>query len=119
MDDPPIIDAHHHLWDLARNHYPWLAGEPKQGTFLGDYSAIKHTYMPEHFRRDSAGFKIAATVHVEAEMDRNNQVGETAWLQEVNASYGMPNAVVGHVWFTDPACEEKLGGHCKFPLMRG
>jgi predicted TIM-barrel fold metal-dependent hydrolase len=46
MDDLPIVDAHHHLWDLARNHYPWLMGEPKHGTFLGDYSAIKHTYMP-------------------------------------------------------------------------
>ena len=28
MDDDirriPIIDAHHHLWDLDRNYYPWL-----------------------------------------------------------------------------------------------
>jgi predicted TIM-barrel fold metal-dependent hydrolase len=119
MDDLPIIDAHHHLWDLARNHYPWLTGEPKHGTFLGDYSAIKHTYMPEDFRRDSAGFRVVATVHVEAEMDRSDQVGETAWLHEVHARYGMPNAVVGHVWFTDPACEEKLAAHCRFPLMRG
>src|SRR4051794_8290129 len=119
MDDPPIIDAHHHLWDLARNHYPWLAGEPKQGTFLGDYSAIKHTYMPEHFRRDSAGFKIAATVHVEAEMDRNNQVGETAGRQEVNPSYGIPKGVVGLVCSTDPACEKNPGAHSNFPLRGG
>ena len=41
---------------------------------------------------------MIATVHVEAEWDRFNQVGETNWLTKVNAQFGMPNAIVGHVW---------------------
>ena len=24
LDAQPIIDPHHHLWDLGRNPYPWL-----------------------------------------------------------------------------------------------
>ena len=27
-EDLPVIDAHHHIWDLQRNHHPWLADEP-------------------------------------------------------------------------------------------
>ena len=67
--------------------------------------------MPEDYRRDAQGFNVVKTVHVEAEHDRNEQVKETAWLHEMNAQYGFPNAVVGHVWFTDPECDEKLAAH--------
>jgi predicted TIM-barrel fold metal-dependent hydrolase len=119
MDDLSIVDAHHHLWDLARNRYPWLTDAPKHSDFLGDYSALRRTYMPEDYRRDAAGFRVIKTVHVEAEMDRANQVGETAWLHEIHERYGMPNAVVGHVWFTDPECDAKLARHTAHALMRG
>jgi predicted TIM-barrel fold metal-dependent hydrolase len=119
MDDLAIVDAHHHLWDLARNRYPWLSDAPKHSDFLGDYSALRRDYLPEHYRRDAAGFKVVKTVHVEAEMDRARQVEETAWLTEIHASFGMPNAIVGHVWFTDPECDAKLARHAAFPLVRG
>ncbi len=119
LDELPIVDAHHHLWDLQRNRYPWLTDEPKHSDFLGDYSALRRNYLPEDYRRDAAGFRVVATVHVEAEMDRANQVGETAWLHEIHDRAGMPNAVVGHVWFTDPQCEAKLAQHTRHPLMRG
>src|SRR5262249_49121657 len=32
---------------------------------------------------------------------------------------GMPNAVGGHVWLTDPGCDAKLVGDRSFPLFRG
>jgi predicted TIM-barrel fold metal-dependent hydrolase len=34
------IDAHHHLWDLQKVHYPWLMekGAPR---FFGDPAAIQ------------------------------------------------------------------------------
>ncbi|MEJ0069547.1 MAG: hypothetical protein WDO24_13355 [Pseudomonadota bacterium] len=46
MDELPIVDAHHHLWDLGRHHYPWLTDQA-HGGFLGDYSALKRNYLPE------------------------------------------------------------------------
>ena len=115
----PIIDAHHHLWDLERNYYPWLSDHPEPNFFLGDYTALKRRYMPDDYRRDAAGFEIVGTVHVEAEWDRDDQVGETRWIHEVAAEHGMPNAVVGHVWLDDPEVEAKLVAHAAFPLMRG
>lgn len=117
--DIQIIDAHHHLWDLKRNYYPWLTDQVKHGEHLGDYSRIMRTYLPTNYRADTAGFRVLKTVHIEAEMDRTNQVGETAWLHEMNAQHGLPNAVVAHVWFTDPECDEKLARHVAHPLTRG
>ena len=114
----PIIDAHHHLWDLhGALRYPWLiSGEHM---WLGDYSRLRRDYLPPEYRRDTALHNVIATVHVEAEGDRSMQVAETAWLTGINAQYGMPNAIVAHAWVDEPNSEEILAGHCKFPLVRG
>jgi predicted TIM-barrel fold metal-dependent hydrolase len=29
-DAVTLIDAHHHLWDLSRNYYPWLSDWPER-----------------------------------------------------------------------------------------
>ena len=40
-DDLPIVDAHHHLWDLeGRLAYPWLSSG--EHAYMGDYSALRH-----------------------------------------------------------------------------
>src|SRR3546814_2034778 len=85
MTDLSIIDSHHHLWDIERNYYPWLSDRPEPAFFLSDYSALKRRYLPDDYRRDAAGFRIVATVHVEAEWDRDDQVGETLWLTRIAA----------------------------------
>lgn len=89
-EDLEIIDAHHHLWDLGRNHYPWLADHPEPNFLLGNYAPLKRNYLPADYRRDAAGLKVLATVHVEAEHDRNRQVARTGWLREVAARAGLP-----------------------------
>jgi len=120
MNDPiKIVDAHHHLWDLDLNYYPWLSDTPEEHFFLGNYDALKQNFMPDDYRAETAGYNVVATVHVDAEWDRDAQVAETAWLHEVAEEHGMPNAVVGHVWLAKPNCEEVLAGHCQYPMMRG
>lgn len=118
-EDLEIVDAHHHLWDLGRNDYPWLADHPEPNFLLGNYEALKRNYLPADYRRDAAGLKVLATVHVEAEHDRNRQVAETEWLHEVAAREGLPNAVVAHAWFHTEACEEVIAAQKRFPLVRG
>jgi predicted TIM-barrel fold metal-dependent hydrolase len=117
-DDVPIIDAHHHLWDLEGGlRYPWLVSG--EHMWLGDYSRLRRSYLPPEYRRDTALHKVIATVHVEAEGDRSMQIAETEWLTRINAQYGMPNAIVAHAWVDEPNSEEILAGHCSFPLVRG
>ena len=118
-EDLEIVDAHHHLWDLGRNYYPWLADRPEPNFLLGDYAPLKRNYLPEDYRRDAAGLRVIATVHVEAEHDRNRQVAETEWLHEISARHGMPSAVVAHAWLHTDDCEDLLARQKRFPLVRG
>lgn len=119
--EPPItlVDAHHHLWDLGRNRYPWLADEPERHFFLGDYDALKRNYMPADYRRDAGRHNVIATVHCEAEWDRGDQVGETDWLVQVHAEHGMPGAIVAHAWFHTENAAEVLERQAAYPLVRG
>jgi predicted TIM-barrel fold metal-dependent hydrolase len=114
-----LVDAHHHIWDLKRNYYPWLSDRPETHFFLGNYDGMKHDYMPDDYRRDAQNHNVLMTVHCEAEWDRDDQVGETRWLTEMNRQYGFPNAIVGHAWFNTPNTAEVLSGHAAFPLVRG
>jgi predicted TIM-barrel fold metal-dependent hydrolase len=121
-DDPAavtLIDAHHHIWDLSANRYPWLADEPEHHFFMGDYSPLRRDYMPADYKRDAARHNVLTTVHVEAEMDRATQVAETRWLTEMNRLHGMPGAIVGHAWFHTPNADEILAQHAAFALVRG
>lgn len=114
-----LIDAHHHLWDLGSHRYPWLEEPGHADFFLGDYASLRRSYLPPDYLADSARHRVLATVHCEAEHDRSDQVAETRWVHEQHARYGFPNAVVAHVWFHGADCEEVLGRHLEYPLVRG
>ena len=119
LDDIAIVDAHHHLWDLGRLPYPSLTGPPRTDFFLGDNTAIRRDYLPADYRRDSARHNVVATVHCEAECDRDFQVQESEWIMELNARDGFPNAIVGHAWFDREDTEEILAKQAAIPLVRG
>jgi predicted TIM-barrel fold metal-dependent hydrolase len=114
-----LVDAHHHLWDLKANRYPFLADRPDPHFFLGPYEAIRRDYLPDDYLRDSRGHNVLTTVHCEAEMDRSRQVAETEWLTEVNARCGFPGAIVAHAWLHTDDAEEILAAQARFPLVRG
>ena len=115
-----IADAHHHLWDLENYRYPWLQ-EPVEH-FAGDYSDIRRTYLIGDLYRDAAEFELSKSVHLQAEFDHSDPVGETAWLQSVHddpASRGLPSAAVAYADFEADNVEEVLARHCEYSVMRG
>ena len=61
----PKIDAHHHLWDLEHNDYPWL-GKPGGPRMYGDYHAMCKSYLIDDFLTDSAPHGVVKSVHVQA-----------------------------------------------------
>ena len=117
--DLPILDAHHHFWDLSAGHYPWLTDEYNPNFFLGNYRAICRNFLPADYRRATAGFDVIGTVHVEAERSRREQVEETEFITCLHAQDGLPSAIVAHVFFTQPDCEAVLAAHAANPLVRG
>lgn len=114
-----LIDAHHHLWDLRLGRHPWLCGAEEKEFFMGDYRPLRRNYLPDDYRRDAAGHNVLTTVHCEAEWDRDDQVGETSWITQINAEHGFPGAIVAHAWFDTPNAEEIIAAQAAFPLVRG
>jgi len=118
---PELIDTHHHLWDLENNPYPWLT-EPIDH-FVGDYSAIRHSWLISDLHAGAKNVPLVKSVHVQAEWDHNlDPVGETTWLQCVADdpdSQGMPNAIVGFANLSDPDVESILERHASHANWRG
>lgn len=119
MTGRALIDAHHHLWDLSRLDYPWLQGEGEPGFFLGDYRTLRRNYLPEDFQRDTAGVRLLASVHCEAEHARSNPIAETQWLTEQQVHTGLPSVLVAWAPLLSPDAERVLEAHLRSPLLRG
>ena len=118
-DALPVIDAHAHFWDLGKNYYPWLCDPALIPFRYGDYSAIRHTYLPADYRRDSANFNIAGVVHMEAEHDPADPVAETRWLESLADCSGLPSACVCQAWLDRGDAAEVLAAQAAFELVRG
>ena len=117
--DFPIVDAHQHFWDLERNYYPWLCDSPPIAFRYGDYSAIRQSYLPAHYAADTQGLDIAMTVHVEAEWDPRDPMGEIRWLEQLAAAHGLPSACVPQAWLDRDDVDEIIAQQAARRLVRG
>jgi predicted TIM-barrel fold metal-dependent hydrolase len=98
----PIVDAHHHLWDLSLDRHAWLrAGDDGRGS-LGDLAPIRRNYLPDDYRRDAVNQNVVATVHVEAGWVEDDCLGETRWLTGLDRSGGIARRIVAHVPLAHP-----------------
>ena len=116
--DLPVIDAHHHIWDLRANHHPWLAIESPPPFRYGDSSPLRRSYMPADYRRDAAGQNIVATVYMEAEHDPADPLRETRWVHEVAAREGLPQAMAAAAFLDRDDAAQVIAAQARFPLVR-
>ncbi|RXT56460.1 thioesterase [Bosea sp. Tri-44] len=116
-DDLPIIDAHHHFFDLARNYHPWLSDHPVAFRY-GDYSAIKRDFMPDDYRRAIDGHLVVGCVLMEGEWDPRDPIGEMRWASEVAREHGLPNAAIGQIWLDRADVGEVVAAYRDMPLVR-
>jgi predicted TIM-barrel fold metal-dependent hydrolase len=116
-----IVDAHHHLWDLEINSYPWLADKDHDRGW-GDWSALRKSYRVSDFLKDAAGLDLVASVHVQANFDPANPVGETEWLEaaaEAPASSGFPHAIVAFTDLSAADAEKTMAAQAAHGRVRG
>lgn len=79
--DGPIIDAHHHLWDLSLGRHPWITGGSDALKALGDVAYLKHDYLVPDLLKDIGPQNIVGSVYVEAAWDRTRDPQEEVdWL---------------------------------------
>ena len=116
-----IIDPHVHLWDLDNNYYPWLMDNQAEDGGLSGAGPIAKTYLTSHYLEDAAGYDIGAVVHIEAQWDPSDPLGETRWLDEISRNgedHGLLAGLVGFANLADDNCEKLLEGHAASGLMR-
>lgn len=117
MYDGPIIDSHHHIWEWQ--NYPWLVAPITPKMYGSDYEGLRQDYLVRDLLDDFAGHNVVKSVHVQANYDPSNPIGETQWLQKVADESGFPHGIVGHAVMTDPNLEELLQAHSEYANTRG
>ncbi len=112
-----MIDAHHHLWDLGRIHYPWLMekGAPR---FFGDPTPIQRDYLVEEFRAEAEPEGVRASVHIQ--VGAADGFAEARWIQAVadaNPDWSMAQVVFCDL--TAPDLAARLDAFQVLPTLRG
>lgn len=115
----PIIDAHHHLWDLGLRRHPWLEAAAGERGGLGDLGPLRQDYLPQDYLRDAARHDIVATVHIEAGWRADDSIGETRWLETLDKTGGVAARYVAAVPLAGPEAAALIEAQAAFPRVVG
>jgi L-fucono-1,5-lactonase len=91
-----VIDAHHHVWDLAVRHQPWLAG--------AEMTPIRRTFSADDLRPAAAAAGVTATVLVQTV----TVAAETPEMLALAAGDPLIQGVVGWTDLTAPGIAGEL-----------
>jgi len=114
----PVIDAHHHVWDLRLGKHPWLRPGEQVPHRYGDYESIKQDYLPADLIADAAQQNLVATVYMEAEWDPADALGETAWVAGQSQATGLPGAMAAQAWLDADDAADLIAAQAAHPLVR-
>ncbi len=115
----PLIDPHHHLWDLQLERHPWLEARPEAEEMVyGSIEALRRDYLPSDYLRDANRQNIVATVHVEAGWRDDDPLGETLWL-EGQGDERIARRFVARVPLAHPDAEARLEAEAARPRVAG
>lgn len=116
--DLPIVDAHHHFFDIERNYHPWLCDRPLIPFRYGDYESICRNFLPDDYFKACQPHKVVKTVAMEGEWDPRDPVGEVRWMQQLAERTGFPHAMAAQVWLDHSDAGEVLAAYAPYPLVR-
>jgi L-fuconolactonase len=106
-----IIDAHHHLWEVARGDYFWMDSIADPGS-----APIARDFLLEDYATLARANGITGSVLVQAAQT----TAETAWLlEQARASDGLILGVVGWIDMTAVNAREALQQAARNALLRG
>lgn len=103
----PIVDAHHHFWDLGLRKHPWL--DPSTGQ--DELAPIRRNHLPTDYLPLAREANIAASVHVEANWDPEDPLGEARWLDTLERPAGIAARYIAYAPLLDPQAAAILEQH--------
>ena len=113
-----IVDSHHHLWDLSTKKHPWLYKKPLINFRYGNYEQICKNFLFHDYMKVSVSYNVHKTIHMEAEWDRKDPIGEIIWLEKIHKEFGFPNGAVGQIWLHENNSELILKEYFKHPIVK-
>jgi predicted TIM-barrel fold metal-dependent hydrolase len=116
--DLPIVDAHHHFWDLDRNYHPWLRDLPRIAFRYGDYGPICKNFLPDDYFAQAGNHRVVKTVMMEGEWDPNDPTGEAKWATALRERTGLPNAMAAQIWLDRDDVADVLATYRDLPIVR-
>lgn len=116
--DGPIIDSHHHVWDLGLGRHPWLAAGASVAHRYGDYEPIKRDYLPADYLRDIVGTGVVASVYMEAEWTPGDGMAEVRTVERYREESGVPGSMVAQAWLDAPDAAERLSELAAAPAVK-
>jgi L-fuconolactonase len=91
-----VIDAHHHMWDLAVRDQPWLAGDER--------APIRRDFAVDDLRPAAAAAGVTASVLVQTV----TEAAETPEMLALAAGDPLVHCVVGWTDLTAPGAADEL-----------
>ncbi|NKM66875.1 amidohydrolase family protein [Rhizobium laguerreae] len=119
--DGPVIDPHHHLWDLSLERHPWLQKARGFGEEMvfGSLAPILRNYGIDDYRADAARQNVIATVHVEAGWSVTYPLEESRWLDGLDRSSGVAHRYIACVPLDGPDAMRLLEAEAANPNVVG
>ena len=118
--DGPIIDAHHHLWDLSLGRHPWITGGSDALKALGDVAYLQHDYLPPDFAADIGPRNVVGSVYIEAAWDRSRDPQEEVdWLAALPRPPGLAARWISWARLQDPDAGDALARLAANPEVVG
>lgn len=105
-----LVDAHHHLWQVARADYGWLDSRVNPSI-----ASIERDYLVADYQSLATRHAIRASVVVQAAPT----VAETRWLlAQARASHGLIQGVVGWIDMAAADAPQVLHDLAQDPLLK-
>jgi predicted TIM-barrel fold metal-dependent hydrolase len=112
----PIVDAHHHFWDL-RNPHPWLTQLPRIPFRYGDYEAICKDFLPADYAAACGPHRVLRHVVMEGEWTPKDPAGEAFWMKALADRCGEPHAMAAQIWLDHEDAEALMQTYTRAPLQ--
>lgn len=118
----PIVDAHHHYWDLSGDVYPWshpwLQAPERIAFRYGDYAAICRSYLPQDHARAFGAHRWVGSVLMEGEWNPADTLGELRWVQGLAERTGTPDALAAQIWLDREDVGTLVRTYAGIPIVR-
>jgi len=113
-----VIDAHHHLWAIENEKYPWIKGPNEVKIHVaGNLDPIRKNYLVSDFLADAKEHNLFKSVHLQCEHE--NPLKEAEWLYEQHKKYGFPHVLIVGGNPASPEFPALLEAYSKIPIVRG